>query len=146
MTSVIASMAVAASMMATASPAPQWNTDYGKSLSAARTAQRPLLVVLDKPRVDSERISQVSLTKDATQAALLANYQLCHVDVTTPYGAKVAKAFGAKEFPYTTITDKSVSAIVFRKAGRFSTADWVTTLVAHKDGRNTLLAAQNCYT
>ncbi len=142
MTSLIFSMAVAASMMAAASPAPQWDADYGRALLLARTTQRPLLVVLDKPQVASERSIQVSLTKDATQAALLAHYELCHIDVTTPYGAKVAKAFGAKQFPYVAITDKTVAAIVYRNAGPLTIADWVTTLDAHKGGNN----PQACFT
>jgi hypothetical protein len=142
MTSAIVSMAVSASMMAANPPAPQWDADYGRALLLAQTTQRPLLVVLDKPAVASQRNTQVSLIKDVTQAALLANYELCHVDVTTPYGAKVAQAFGAKQFPYVAITDKTVSAIVYRKAGPLSNADWITTLAAHKDGRN----PQDCFT
>src|SRR5206468_2423285 len=81
---------------------PKWEASYGKALQETRKSETPLLVVLDKPnseegRIKPELLGQKSGNKQ--KAELLRPYRLCHVDVTTDYGKKVAEAFHAKTFP-----------------------------------------------
>ena len=70
----------------------------------------------------------------ATIRKLLSPYRLCHVDVTTDYGQKVAKAFKAKEFPHVAIIDKTGSVVIFRKTGQIKQDEWKKILTENKSG------------
>ncbi len=143
MKSFLASVAIAATMCTQPLSATEWNNNYGDALKDAKAAKKPLLVVIDEPSNPKGRIDQVHFTGDTTQPELLSPYRLCHVDANTPYGKRLAKAFGAKSFPYTAITDKTSKVLIFEKSGKFSTSDWVATLVKHREGQR---AAKICFT
>ena len=119
-------------------PAPaggqEWLSDYGVALREARIEKMPLLVVLHDPTDETHRVEQVKRTSNGTAADLLANYKLCHVDVTTAYGQSVARAFKATTFPHTVVIDRTGSRQIFKKSGPFSTSEWIATLAAYKDG------------
>ena len=65
---------------------------------------------------------------------LLRPYNLCHVDVSTDYGKKVAEAFKAEDFPYTAIIDKTGSVIIFAKAGKMANEEWQGVLKKFREG------------
>ena len=65
----------------------EWQADYGKALATTRSENRPLLIVLDAPET---AVSADMLAAEGPNADLLKSYELCHVDVTTEYGKKVA--------------------------------------------------------
>lgn len=115
-----------------------WDKDYGRALAATRKAQdRPLLVVLDAPAGRQSDIKPVQLIRSLSTARavnLLAPYVLCHVDVSTDYGQKVAKAFKTTEFPYMAIIDKTGRKIVYQASGPLSDDQWETALTTHKSG------------
>ncbi len=134
MCSVLISVALSVSMLAAMPANSRWSDDYGYSLKMSRAVKRPLLIVLDKPEEEKQRVKPVRFSLDPTQAGLLRPYELCHVDVTSPYGKKLAKAFGAKKFPYTAIVDKSGEAIIYQKSGRFRSDEWASVLTTHRDG------------
>jgi hypothetical protein len=131
----IATMAIG---LLAASPQPStWEASYGKALEASRADNSPLLVVLDNPNSEEARI-EPALLGDATpagkQAELLRPYRLCHVDVSTEYGQKVAKAFQAKSFPHVAIIDKTGSSVIFSKTGKIEAAEWEKALTVHRNG------------
>jgi hypothetical protein len=64
----------------------------------------------------------------------LQPYTLCHVDVTTDYGKKVASAFRATSFPHVAIIDKTGSTVIYRSTGPIDAADWQQVLTHHKNG------------
>ena len=116
-------------------PQLDWITDYGAAYRQTRMEGVPLLVVLDDPSKAEHRIEQVSSrAQDKTQIELLSNYKLCHVDVRTEYGQRLAKAFHVDQFPHTVIIDNTASVKIFKKTGHFTTEEWVTTLVKYKSG------------
>jgi len=125
----------------------QWETSYGKALEATRSDARPLLVVIDKPAASDARVAPELLSPGqdaAKQLELLRSYELCHVDVTTEYGQKVADAFGAKSFPFVAVIDKSGSVIIGSKAGKIASEEWNQMLTAHKSGdRSTAVTRVN---
>ena len=132
---VTATMAIG--LMAAAPKAPQWEQSYGKALQATRAGQDPLLIVLDKPdskdaRIEPELLSEENVSGDNSK--LLSPYRLCHVDVTTDYGQKVAKAFHAKDFPQVAIIDKTGSVVIFRKTGQIKQDEWTQILTQNKSG------------
>jgi hypothetical protein len=131
---VMALSTLAASAATTGSGSLQWQADYGKALAATRQEERPLLVVLDVPGDPKEALEAEQLETKGEQGALLGSYQLCHVDVTTKYGKKVAKAFRAKEFPFTAIIDRTGSWVLVKKAGQISSDEWLETLARYKQG------------
>jgi hypothetical protein len=140
----IATMAIG---LLAASPRPSaWEASYGKALEASRADKSPLLVVLDDPHSEEERIEPALLSTNSPagkQAELLRPYRLCHVDVTTEYGQKVAKAFQAKSFPHVAIIDKTGSSVIFRKTGKIDAAEWEKALTLHRNGERTARAVSH---
>jgi len=121
-----------------------WLSDYATAYRQTRAEGVPLLVVLDNPAEAEHRIEQVSRRKpDETQIELLSNYKLCHVDVRTQYGQRLAKAFHADQFPHTVIIDNTASVKLFKKTGPFTTEEWVTTLVKYKSGNRQTVVRGN---
>jgi hypothetical protein len=117
-------------------PAPEWESSYGKALETTKSEAKPLLVVLDKPASADARIAPELLTpgEDAKQLELLNSYELCHVDVTTEYGQKVAAAFKVTTFPHVAVIDKTGSVIIYQKAGQAGSDEWTRMLSANKAG------------
>ena len=115
-------------------PKQKWLKNYGQALSQARKAGKPLLIVLDVPKEPRKRVEQVSLSRDKANEALLSPYVLCHVDVTTRYGKKVAAAFEVKSFPHTAVIDREGRSIIYSHSGSYTTKDWAHTLVTYRKG------------
>jgi hypothetical protein len=141
MVSYLAIVVLSVGLLAGAPHPPQWEASYGKALKATRSDKSPLLVVLDKPNSDEARLEPELLGKEAVsgdETELLRPYRLCHVDVTTKYGRKVASAFRAKRFPHVAIIDKTGSTVIFRKSGQIEPAEWEKILERHKSGDRTL--------
>jgi hypothetical protein len=114
-----------------------WQADYGQALEATRSDHRPLLVVLDVPANPEAALDQTLLSGEGEQAALLGNYQLCHVDASTEYGQQVAKAFGATQFPHTAIIDRNGAYVLFKKPGQITATEWNATLTRYQSGEQT---------
>ena len=140
MISNLAAASMAVGLLAATPQSPVWKSSYGKALETTRATHTPLLVVLDKPNSDDARLEpQLLGEKSASgkQSELLQPYELCHVDVTTEYGQKVADAFRAKSFPHVAIIDKTGSKVLFRKTGKIDAAEWERTLTQYKNGVRT---------
>lgn len=146
MTSVLAAATLALSaVVAAPGDATDWQTDYGKALSATRADDRPLLVVLDDSTKASDQVDDALLEGKGIDDDLLAAYQLCHVDVSTDYGKKVAKVFGATELPHTTIIDKTGQKILYKNRGDIDANKWKQALTTYKQGER-LAAITQPYT
>lgn len=109
--------------------------NYGDALRAAKAAGQPLLVVLDKtPR--AETITRLAgHAGDKLESELLDSYQLCHIDVTSQYGQRVADAFAANRFPQLAIIDRTASVILYRHTGPMAASQLVATLAAYRSGK-----------
>src|SRR6478672_3679653 len=137
MINFVATATLAIGLLAAAPKAPQWETSYGKALEETRSGQDPLLVVLDKPNSKEARIEPALLSEEkatSDNSKLLKPYRLCHVDVTTEYGKKVAEVFHAKEFPQVAIIDKTGSVVIYKKSGQIDQDEWKKILASHKTG------------
>jgi hypothetical protein len=137
MMSYIATATLAVGLLAATPQAPVWEASYGKALQATRDGNQPLLVVLDKPNSEDARIEPKLLSDgdiSGKSVEALKPYQLCHVDVTSDYGKKVAEVFHAKTFPAVAIIDKTGSVIIHRQNGKIDAAGWEKMLKEHKDG------------
>ncbi len=140
----LATATLSVGLLAGAPQPVQWEASYGKALEATRASDTPLLVVLDKPSSDKTRLEPELLGKegvDGEEHDLLRPYQLCHVDVTTNYGKKVASAFRATSFPHVAIIDKTGSKVIFRKTGQIRAEEWQQILVQHKRGEGPIRRA-----
>jgi len=146
MTAVVTGLVISAALLAEVPTSNEWLADYGRALDQAEIEGVPLLVVIDRPARDDQRVSQVKNSEDQAQEALLSNYKLCHVDAETEYGRAVAKAFRASEFPHTVIIDRTVSTILYRKNGQFSTDEWQATLAKYRRGERETVAYSNLNT
>jgi hypothetical protein len=140
MTCYLVTATLAIGVLATTPQPPAWEASYAKALQSTRAAESPLLVVLDKPssedaRLEPELLSEGAVSGEKTE--LLRPYRLCHVDVSTRYGKKVARAFGAKSFPHVAIIDKTGSSVIFRKSGKIQSKEWKGILTRHRLGERT---------
>jgi hypothetical protein len=131
---VVALSALAASAATSGSGSLQWQADYGEALAATRDQERPLLVVLDVPADPKAALESEQLEPKGEQGKLLGSYELCHVDVSTKYGKKVADAFHAKDFPFTAIIDRTGSFVLAKQSGPISSDEWLDTLARYQDG------------
>jgi hypothetical protein len=134
MNGFFSAVAMLSGLVAQSSDQPVWRGNYLEALREAQRAGVPLVIVLDRPGVPGERLEQVSLRSSRTAPELLKAYRLCHVDVSTDYGRRVAAAFKADRFPYTAITDREGKWIVFEKTGGFTGDEWTATLAAYRRG------------
>lgn len=118
---------------ASTAPGPLWIADYGEALQQTKEQQKPLLVVLDNSADPAEQID-ASWLKDADEGSSLREYELCHVDVSTEYGRRVAEVFRVTEFPHVAIIDKSGSIILSRIEGPIQANEWSSALARYKSG------------
>ncbi len=130
---LLAAMA-SAQLAVTATGDLEWSAHYAQAKAAAAAAEKPLLVVLENPAEPERRFHDDALASQPEQVDLLKHFQLCRVDVTTPYGKRVADALGATELPYTAITDKTAKYITHRSAGQMSAEHWAKMLDERKSG------------
>jgi len=119
----------------------RWLNRYGDGLRAARTAHKPLLVVLEKPAAQA-KVTPASQVVDGEQETLLADYVLCKVDASTDYGQKVAEAFNATEFPFTAIIDNQGKKVLYRRTGEINRDEWVSTLRKYRRGRQVTVVVE----
>ncbi len=98
--------------------------DYAQALKAARAQGRLLVVVLQEGAQPSRA------TPVGRSAALLRkHFVVCRVNVNTPYGAALAKAFGCNRFPHLAVIDAREMVILHRHTGPVDTQQ-VQLLVA----------------
>lgn len=105
----------------------QWKSHYGTAKRSAQATQRPLVVVIEHSH-EQDQIDDGSLGNDSREILASKDFELVKVDANTDYGKRVALAFGAREFPYTAVTDDASKRIVFRKSGQMSESDWTLAL------------------
>ncbi len=79
-------------------------------------------------------VESKQLETTGEQSELLGAYQRCRIDVSTEYGKKIAKIFGAEEFPFTVIIDKTGSAVLCKKTGQLTEEQWRVTLETYQKG------------
>lgn len=126
-------VAVLSSVTATSTGSLEWSDHYANAKQGAAQEQRPLLVVLENANEPSGTLSE-QLTSDDGAVELMKQYKLCRMDVNSEYGKRVAAAFGAKQFPFTAITDKSAHFVTYRKEGTMTADQWAQALESHRQG------------
>lgn len=132
---ILAATALAVSTLAASTSSTEYQGDYGKALAATRTDQRPLLVVLDIPSDPQASLDANLLDQSGAAAAALKPFNVCHVDVSTDYGRKVAEAFHATSFPHTAIIDKTGAVVIHNQPGKIADDQWQSMLVKYQDGQ-----------
>ena len=103
----------------------QWKNHIGSQTRSAVTEKRPLIVVIEDSAKES--VGDHNLA-GKSKDVLSKQFELVKVDVRTNYGRRVAKAFGAKELPFTVVTNGDSGDIVFRKSGQMTDQDWDVAL------------------
>ncbi|MEQ8848239.1 hypothetical protein [Botrimarina sp.] len=126
-------VAMVAGLSASEGDTSGWHADYGAALAETKHEAQPLLVVLDDPSDEANRLDP-DLLKAESGALPLDSYALCRVDVSTDYGKQVAEGFKVTSFPHVAIIDKSGSVILRRVSGDVSLAEWKRVLSLHAEG------------
>ena len=110
-----------------------WSVDYAQAFAAAKSSRKPLLVVIEDSTKQGNQFDEDKLASEPTQVQLMSQFELCKIDASSKKGKQVAKAWGATQFPYTAITDRTNSVVVYRKGGQMSRNEWIAALVESKD-------------
>lgn len=121
-----ATIALTACQAATAA---DWHTDYGTALKQTRSDDRPMLVVIDEPGNQ-----ELSVSKEVLDQADGKTYDLCHVDASTKYGKKVAKAFKTKQLPYVAFIDKGGKVILHSETGKLTKGTFTHLQTKYRTG------------
>ena len=108
----------------------EWSEHYANAKQQAEKQHRPLLVVVEDKSSPGGQLELEKLASGPEQVDLLKQYELCRMDVNTPYGKRVAAAFGANKFPMTVITDKSAKFVTFRADGSIQADAWKQALAS----------------
>ncbi len=135
MASWIVLLSLPAQLMLASANETRWLDDYGTALRQAKSQQAPLLVVIEDPSSQDQRIEQIRFASATSQDELLSHYIVCRVDVRTPYGQSVAKVFKADQLPHTSIIDNTAKVQLFIKSGNFTTDEWHSTLAKYQEGQ-----------
>lgn len=106
----------------------RWHDHYGTAKSVAQQTRRPMVVVIENPRVETEKLDVQGIAAQDRRKMQTEKFELCRVNVNTVYGKKVAEAFGVSTFPHTVVTDELSKKIVFRKSGQMDPGDWTLAL------------------
>lgn len=133
----LALAAVATQLLAsTAVESTRWEADYGKALAETRaTDNQPLLVVLENPAAEAEKVAPELLSTTGEEKPALDAYRLCRIDATSDYGKKVAEVFKAEKFPFVAIIDRTGSVILHSQSGPVDVEAFGAKLTRYQDGK-----------
>lgn len=120
---------------------PKWSRDYDRSIEAARSHHRPLLLLMENGADPSSKFELADVEGSSEAAELLGTYETCRLDVQTEDGRLIAEGYGVSEYPCVLISDEGCRRIVFRGAGQLSASFWRQTLASYA-GRPSRSAAQ----
>lgn len=132
---VVGIMVLMAPPLAEPEAVSSWHADYGVALAETKQQHRPLLVVIEDGTQAELQLEQVAFDSEWNSGADLKNYILCRVDVSTPYGKRVAEAFHATSFPHTAIIDGFGRRILYSHNGQIPTKVWQATLNRNRSGQ-----------
>jgi len=142
-------LAVLGVFTTTSVQASDWYSDYHVAKDASIAAGTRLLVVLEDPTKPQHSIEQVSTMTSSVELELLKPFTTCRIDVSTEKGKDLAGKFGATEYPYTAVIEKTGKWIVYSNQGRFTNSEWVSMLVEQSQERSSTRTASsgaNCFT
>lgn len=122
------------SLLSTAAPTNDWESNYGQALKTARSSGRRLLIVIDSDGKSGRTVGHVKTRVRANQQH---KWVFCHVDATTEYGQEVAKKFKATQLPFVAISDPTCSVISYQKSGPIEPQKWSTILARYTVSRAT---------
>lgn len=120
----------------------EWSDHYANAKQGAASEQRPLLVVLENSADPAGRLDLASVNSTEQQTELMKHFKLCRMDVSTPYGKRVAEAFGASKFPFTAITDKTTRYVTYRSSENLTGDQWAQALESRKNGDTPVVAVE----
>lgn len=110
-------------------------TNYYRASEAARTRNKPLLVVLNRgPQWEGDALSLADVRKTRERRDLLKNYVVVVVDATTPHGEVVHRAYRKPELPHVAIVGKYQRYLLFETGKPLYGQRWTEILTTHRTG------------
>jgi hypothetical protein len=102
--------------------APSWQSDYFAARKEAVAAGKPVAVVFGSGPAGHAKVAREGLNA-ATRKALADNYICCYVDVSTPTGQQLAKAFEITKGVGLVLSDRTGKVQAFHTDGDLSVGD-----------------------
>ena len=103
-----------------------WQSDYHRALQQAQRSRRPLLVRIEDLSLNRQESSQSVFTSTET---IPADFVLCRIDFSKPYGKEIAHRLGATSSPFTAIVNRSLTRVVYRRSGEIDPLEFEAVLV-----------------
>lgn len=115
---------------------------YTQGYHAARTAQRPMLVILN-PGAESANgaVTLDALSKTRQRRDLLKNYVVVIVDTETQHGRAVRESFGVRRLPYVAVIDKRQQKLIYRTSEPLQGQQLTWILETYRNGEQAARAA-----
>ncbi len=102
---------------------PSWSKDYAAARKQAANAGKPVAVFFGSGPAGYEKVARDGGFNAATLKALADNYVCCYVDVSTPAGQALAKAFEISKGVGLVLSDRTGKLQAFSCDGDLSVAD-----------------------
>ncbi len=119
--------------------------DYKPAYMAAKSANRPLLVIIN-PGAESEAkpLDLEDVRRSGHRRELLGDYVVAVIDASTPEGQKAHKLFGSPALPRVSVIDKQQKWQIYRTSQSLTAEDWNLVLVKYRKGQAPVVAAPPC--
>lgn len=116
--------------------------NYHRAHRIARESQKPLLMILDN-QVDAANspVSLSAVRKTSERRELLKNYVVVVIDVNTPHGKVVHKAYSKPKLPHVVVLDKSQRYQIFTTSETLYGQRWTEILKTHREGNRVVRRA-----
>jgi hypothetical protein len=101
---------------------PNWQTDYFAARKQAATAGKPVAVVFGSGQAGHAKVAREGWNAAALKA-LTDHYVCCYVDVSTPTGQQLAKAFEITRGVGLVLSDRTGKVQAFHTDGDLSVGD-----------------------
>ena len=106
---------VSAALGGDASVSPTVFDDYKPAYMAAKSANRPLLVIINPgTESDAKSLDLEDVTRSGHRREILGDYVVAVIDASTPEGQKAHKLFGSPALPRVSVIDKQQKWQIYR--------------------------------
>lgn len=110
--------------------------DYKPAYLAAKSANRPLLVIINPgTEGDAKPLELDDLTRSGHRRAILGDYVVAVIDASTPEGQKAHKLFGSPALPRVSVIDKQQKWQIYRTSKSLNAEDWNIVLAKYRKGQ-----------
>ena len=117
-------------------PQPSWESDYRLARQIGERTQKPIAVFIGSGSVSWRQLTHEGQFDADIQRRLNDRFVRVYLDVSTPYGRKVADALGVSANQGLVISDRTGGYMAFRHSGDLPAKDVAKCLTRYSDAEH----------